>query len=90
MNKLLDYMIKQRNGHYTHALELHGVYDFESTIENFIGELQNDFTKEDFKEFFNSLELYHLTDDEITEEENEIEEQKLYDFDVDSFIDELF
>ena len=90
MNKLLAYMIKQRNGHYIHALELHGVYDFESTIENFIGELQNEFTKEDFKEFFNSMSIYHLTDDEITEEENELEEQKLYDFDVDSFIDELY
>ena len=50
----------------------------------------SEFTKEDFKEFFNSMSIYHLTDDEITEEENELEEQKLYDFDVDSFIDELY
>ena len=89
-NSILNYMIEQRNGMYCHALEVHGKYDLECTIENFIDGLQDKFTKEEFKEFFKTIELYHLYDDEITEEENEIEENNLYNFDIDSFIDDVF
>lgn len=89
MNKLLDYMIKQRNGHYMHALELHNEYELQNVIECIVSELQGQFTKEDFKDFFSTIELYHLDDDEVTEDENTIEEERLYNFNIDSFIDVL-
>lgn len=80
MNIILKYMIEQRNGHYVHALEVNDVYELESTIENFIGELQNKFKANDFKEFFNTISLYCL------EDENE---DDVYNFNIDSFIDDL-
>lgn len=80
MNIILKYMIEQRNGHYTHALEVNDVYELESTIENFIGELQDTFTVNDFKDFFSTISLCCLNDEY---------EDDVYNFDIDSYIDEL-
>ena len=80
MNTILKYMIEQRNGHYVHALEVNDVYELESVIENFIGELQDTFTVNDFKDFFSTIELYCLNDEY---------EDDVYNLDMDSFIDEL-
>lgn len=89
-NSILEYMLKERNGMYCHALEVSSVYELESTIESFIGELQNQFTIEDFKVFFNTIELYYLADESLSDEENEASEVELYNFDIDSAIDYLF
>ena len=90
MNAILKYMIEQRNGHYMHAIEVHNEYELQCTIENFVDGLQNDFTKEQFKEFFKTVEIYHIYDDEITDLQNKIEEDVLYQFNIESFIDDLF
>ena len=89
-NSILEYMLKERNGIYCHALEVSSVYELECTIENFIGELQNQFTIEDFKVFFNTMELYYLSDEGLSDIENENNETELYDFDINSAIDDLF
>ena len=89
-NSILEYMLKERNGMYCHALEVSSVYELECTIENFIGELQNQFTIEDFKVFFNTMELYYLSDESLSDIENEINETELYNFDINSAIDDLF
>lgn len=80
MNTILNYVNEQREGHYVHALEVQDVYELESTIENFVGELQDRFTAQDFKDFFSTIELYCLNDEY---------EDDVYNFDIDSFIDEL-
>lgn len=73
-------MLGQRDGHYVHALEVNDAYELGSTIENFVGELQDTFTVNDFKEFFSTIELYCLIDEY---------EDDVYNFDIDSYIDEL-
>ena len=83
-------MLKERNDMYCHALEVSSVYELECTIENFIGELQNQFTIEDFKVFFNTVELYYLADDSLSDIENDNTETELYNFNIDSAIDYLF
>ena len=88
-NSILEYMSKERNGMYCHALEVSSVYELESTIENFIDELQNQFTIEDFKVFFNTMELYYLADESLSDIENEDNETELYNFDINSAIDYL-
>lgn len=80
MNTILNYVNEQREGHYVHALEVNDVYELESVIENFIGELQDRFTVNDFKDFFSAIELYCLNDEY---------EDDVYNFDIESFIDEL-
>lgn len=83
-------MLKERNGMYCHALEVSDVYELECTIENFIGELQNQFTIEDFKVFFNTIELYYLADESLSDIENDNNETELYNFNIDIAIDYLF
>ena len=89
-NSILEYMLKERNGMYCHALEVSSVYELESTIESFMDELQNQFTIDDFKVFFNTMELYYLADESLSDIENDNNETELYNFDIDSAIDYLF
>ena len=88
-NSILDYMIKERSGMYCHALEVSTVYELESTIENFIGGLQNQFTIEDFKVFFNTIDLYYLEDENLSDNENASNENELYAFNINNAIDYL-
>ncbi len=87
---ILEYMYKQRNGMYCHALEVSTTYEIECTIENFVSELKDQFTKEDFKEFFNSIELHFLEDESLSEEENTENEKEVYNFNMSEVIDYLF
>ena len=89
-NSILEYMLKERNGMYCHALEVSSVYQLESTIESFIDALQNQFTIEDFKVFFNIIELYYLSDEGLSDIENDNNETELYNFNIDSAIEYLF
>lgn len=84
MNKLIDRIRESRNGHYCHALEFNDTYSFQCVIENIIEDNQ-DLDKQDFIEFFNSIELYYLPE----EEENKEEEEELYSFSSTEFINEL-
>lgn len=86
---ILNYMIKQRDGYYLHVLEVHNVHELSIVIESFIDELENYFNKQDIKEFFNTMEIYHIYDDELTDLQNEFEGNVLNEFNIDSFIDEL-
>lgn len=81
MNKLLNHIIAERNGHYCHALELDSAYSYECVIEQIVNEYKDSFTPEDIIEFFDSVEIYHLPDEDSTSEWNDAAEQELYDFD---------
>lgn len=78
MNRLFDKILKERKGFYVHALEVNNTYDIESVIESVI--LQNeDFTENEYIEFFESIELYYLGDDPA-------EEEKVYNFSFEDYI----
>lgn len=87
-NRLLDHIIQQRNGHYCHVLELDSAYAYECVIEQIVSEFSGDFTQDEIIDFFYSISLYYYydadsDDDEhrLTEEQQEIDENELYDFD---------
>lgn len=86
--KILDYMIKQRNGHYCHVLELTDVYDLECVIESFIMDLGEQFTLGEYLDFFNSIEIYFIADDTLTSEQNDAIECELYDADISELVKE--
>lgn len=86
-NLILDYMMNERNGMYCHALEVSSIYELECIIETFVGELQNQFTSNDFKVFFSTIELYFLEDENLSENENASNETELYNFNIDQAID---
>lgn len=80
MNKLLNHIIAERKGHYCHALELGSAYSYECVIEQIVNEYKDSFTLEDIIDFFKSIELYYLPDDDSTSEWNDATEQELYNF----------
>ena len=88
MNRLLDYIITERKGHYCHALELDSAYSYECVIEQIVSDYKDSFTLDEIIGFFKSIELYYYYDadsydDEykLTEEQQEIAENELYAFD---------
>lgn len=79
MKTILDEVIKKRNGHYVHALEVESVYE----IENAISEIAREFKSygvEALKDFFNSMAIYYVGDDEEAEAE-------VYNFNINEYID---
>ena len=88
LNKMVDLMYKERNGHYCHCLELAHVYELESIIESFISELQNDidnnlYSESDFITFFETMEIFYYTEDGV---ENKEDEEALYNFSAKEYI----
>lgn len=62
MNKLLEKIIKSRNGHYCHVVEVSDVYDLENIAEAIIQENENEFDPETIIDFLETLEVYCLDD----------------------------
>lgn len=83
MNRLLDKILKERKGHYCHALEVNDTYELESIVESFIEEMnpRNEaiYTEVEFIDFFQSMPIYYLGEDKETEEQ-------VYNFDFAEYI----
>lgn len=67
---------------YCHAIEVENLYEYKSAIEAIYNEFIETHTVEDIKDFFNSIQLYSLSDEE------EVTDQ-IYDFITDDYIDSL-
>ncbi|CAH1192828.1 Hypothetical protein DAL_150 [Psychrobacter phage D'Alembert] len=92
-NSLLDHIIQSRNGHYCHALELDSAYAYECVIEQIVSDYKETFTQDDIIGFFDTISLYYYYDadnydDEykLSDEQQEIDENELYNFDYKQFI----
>ena len=82
MNRLLDRIIKERNGHYCHTLELDSAYSYECIIEQIVSEYKDDFSRNDIIRFFETIEVIYyvkneddadmLTDDDKSDFEEEL------------------
>lgn len=92
MNKILNKVIESRKGHYVHALECFDLDELMKCIDNIANEFTEDegYTIEDIKEFFNTISIYHLEDEELDEETNDINKDELYAFDIDNYITETY
>ena len=92
MNKILNKIKEKRNGHYVHALEAFEVNELMEVVQHIISEFTEEegYTKEDIKNFFNAISVYHLEDEEADEETNEIRQDEIYSFDFDQYIDNLY
>ena len=80
MNKILEYIIEQRKGHYCHALEVHEAYELESIAEGLINELGDKYTELEYIEFFESMSIYYLGEDST-------KEQEVYNFNFKEYIE---
>lgn len=82
-NEILNSIIEERKGMYVHALELSNIYEFTNAIEDLTQEFKEYYTKEQIIEFFDTIKIYYIPENG---EENEEEETKLYNFDIESYI----
>ena len=85
MNRILNHILEQRNGHYCNVLELSNVYELQCTIEELCSEFEENYYKEEIIDFIESITIIYYTE----EEENEEEEEDLYNFNVANYINEL-
>lgn len=79
-NSILKAMCNSRRGNYCHAMEVNSSYEIECIIEGIRGEFP-DIPLEEFIEFFETMELYSL---------NEENENEIYDFNFREFITENY
>lgn len=79
--KIIDRIIEQRRGHYCHALEVASLDHFEEVVSNIYSEFEHVNSVTDVEEFFESMQLYHIADDDFTDAQNEKLESELYDYD---------
>lgn len=79
MKTILDKVIENRNGHYVHAIEVTDTYEIENVIEVIANEFSTH-SVQDLKEFFNSMFIYYIGDDEETETD-------VHSFNIDGYID---
>lgn len=97
MSRLLKHIIAERNGYYVHALELANYYEYACVIEQIVSEYKDSFTLNEIIDFFKSISLYYYydadSDDEeyrLTEEQQEIAENELYNFDYIECINDCY
>ena len=77
MNPILKQCVESRNGNYCHVIEVADKYEVENIVESIAGE---GWEKPDLIEFFNTIEVYCLV------EENE---DDVFNFNFEEFINEL-
>ena len=86
-NKLFNKIVEERKGLYCHAIEVTDKYNIESIIEAVFDTYESEeITDTDIFYFFDSIEVYHLEDEELTEEQNKENEQEVYNFNFEEYI----
>lgn len=91
-NSILEYIIKQRQGHYCHVIEVGSTYQIECIIESLIDELNDQFTRQDFVEFFNTIEViaYVDPDDNDGLELTREQEDEIYNFSLVACVNDIY
>ena len=82
MNPIFQEILDARNGHYIHALEVSNVYELEAILESLFNEFSDKYSIEVLIDFRSTLGIYYFDD----ENENEIDENEVYNFNVTEFL----
>ena len=85
MNPIYQEILDVRNGHYIHVLEVSNVYELESICESLFNEYIDKYSIEVLIDFCSTLKIYYFDD----ENENEIDENEVYNFNVTEFLKSL-
>ncbi len=68
MSTIFETILEERQGNYCHAVECETFYDFETVVESIVGEFP-DHSRKEIEEFFESMSIYYIGDENNTEEE---------------------
>ena len=86
-NKLFNKIVEERKGLYCHVIEVTDKYNIECIIEAIFDTYESEeITETDIFYFFDSIEIYHLEDEELTEEQNKQNEKEVYNFNFKEYI----
>ena len=85
MNPIYQEILDARNGHYVHALEVSDVYELKSILELLFNEYIDKYDIETIIEFCTTLSIYYFDN----KNENEVDENEVYDFNVTEFLKSL-
>ena len=86
-NKLFNKIVEERNGHYCHAIEVDSIARIECIIESIFKSYESeDITEKDILNFFESIEIYFIEDEELTEDENQKNQNEVYNFNFKNYI----
>ena len=85
MNQIYKEILDARNGIYVHVLEVSNVYELESILESLFNEYIDKYSIETLIDFCTTLEIYYFDD----ENENEVDENEVYNFNVTEFLKSL-
>ena len=85
MNPIYQEILDARKGHYVHALEVSNVYELESILESLFDEYIDKYSIETVIDFCNTLSIYYFDEGN----ENEVDENEVYNFDVTEFLQNL-
>ena len=85
MNPIYQEILDAKNGHYVHALEVSDVYELESILESLFDEYIDKYSIETIIDFCDTLLIYYFDE----ENENEVDENEVYNFDVTEFLQNL-
>lgn len=85
-NKLLYKIIEERKGLYCHVIEVTDKYNLESIIEAVFDTYESEeITATDIFYFFDSIQVYHLEDEELSPEQNKENEEQVYNFNFEEY-----
>ena len=95
INRLLDHVIQERNGHYCHVLELDSSYAYECVIEQIVTEYKDEFSRNDIIRFFDSIEVIYYIENEydadmLTDDDKELFERELLNVDYEKIINDCY
>ena len=85
MNPIYQEILDARNGYYIHVLEVNHVYELKSVCESLFNEYIDKYSIEVLIDFCSTLKIYYFDD----ENENEINENEVYNFNVTEFLKSL-
>lgn len=86
LNSIPGKILNSSKGIYVHALEVMTKYELEAILGQLIEEFRGEYTNLEIKEFIETLEIYHIEDDELTEEMNQENETEIYNFNTEEFL----
>lgn len=84
-NRLFDDIIKSRNGHYCHDIEVNDKYELESFLDSFIDEFKDKYSNKNIKDFLMSLSIHSLSD----KNEEEIYSFSIYEYIKDTIYSDI-
>tara|TARA_R110002050_G_scaffold295579_1_gene454587 strand:- start:402 stop:644 length:243 start_codon:yes stop_codon:yes gene_type:complete len=79
MNAIIE-DINAKKFNYCHAVEVMDLYELESIVETLTEEFRESYEIKEIKDFFSSMSIYSL---------NEENEDEIYNFNIEGYIDEL-